>query len=551
MKRITKILTAGVVISLMLVSMAAEACTIIAVGKNASVDGSVIISHTDCGEDCRIRIISGKKFKEGTKTPVFWGIQDINRELEDFGEIIGEIPQVKETCTYFHSAYPHMNAHQLGFAESTMSQREELKIVREESRQIMTIEQAMAFALQRCRTTKAALKLVTRLLDTYGFLPSCADESESICIADTEKIWLLEVFSVGPGWDPDSGKPGALWAARRIPDDHVFIMPNQSLIREIDLADSANFKASANYQQIAIDMGWYDAESGKPFVWNETYAPPPHEWATSRLWLFYSTVAPNLKKWPERFVTPEKFMLGYDAYHAMIEPLTLYPFSEVPEEKLSVQDVMAFQRSYFAGTIYDKSLDIDWMVPDGEGGMKKSPLTTPFPTKDMRVLLDIISRRPVAHPNCYYGMVMQLRGWLPDPIGGVYWVFLDNPYVSPYVPIYAGTQKIAPCYQTYDPNHFDPNSAAWAIDFVDNLMLLRWQEADKDLQVVQDSLEVQMFENQAEIESKALALYKKNPKKAGRFLTDYTVQKMESVLEEYTRLRYRLIEKYSNNKLGY
>jgi dipeptidase len=96
-------------------------CTIIAVGKKASADGSVIISHTDCGPDNRIRVVHGRSFRKGEMAPVYWGIQDINRPLDDYGEILGYIPQVERTYTYFHSAYPHMNEHQLAIAESTTS----------------------------------------------------------------------------------------------------------------------------------------------------------------------------------------------------------------------------------------------------------------------------------------------------------------------------------------------------------------------------------------------------------------------------------------------
>jgi dipeptidase len=510
-----------------------------------------MISQTDCGENCRIQVVNGEFFPTGAKAPIYWGIQDIRRPLDDFGEVIGEIPQVQKTYTYFHSAYPHMNEHQLSLAESTMDQREELYINREENKQIITIEQAMALALQRCKTANEALALVTSLLDQYGFLPSCDGESESLCIADPDEIWLLEVCSVGPGWEPENGKPGAIWAAQRIPDDHVFLMPNQSLIREIDVSDTANFRASSNYMQFAIDKGWYDPTGNKPFIWQEIYSPPPHEWATSRLWLFYSTVAPNYTKWPQRKVTTENFMRGYDAYHTMIEPISLYPFSVKPDSKLSIQDIIAFQRSYFAGTIYDKTLDLDWLVPDGKSSYKKSPLTTPFPTKDMRELLDIISRRNVAHAHCYYGMVAQLRRWLPDPIGGIYWVFLDNPYVSPYIPIYAGAQEIDISYKTYNPDKFDPQSARWAIDFVDNLMYLRWQEADKDLKAVQQVFEKQLFDEQAAFENKALELFEENPNEAKKYLTTYSRDKMKEVISLYTQLRYTLIEKYSNNVLGY
>ena len=102
-------------------------------------------------------------------------------------------------------------------------------------------------------------------------------------------------------------------------------------------------------------------------------------------------------------------------------------------------------------------------------------------------------------------MIAQLRGWLPDPIGGIYWVFLDNAYTSPYVPIYAGTQEIADCYKNFDPTTYSNKSACWAIDFVDNLLYLKWQEAVKDLWKVRDPYEEQLFSERDHIDNEALA----------------------------------------------
>jgi dipeptidase len=155
-------------------------------------------------------------------------------------------------------------------------------------------------------------------------------------------------------------------------------------------------------------------------------------------------------------------------------------FQDIHRPLDDFRDVMAFQRSTFEETIYDKTEDFDWYVPDGEGGIKKSPLATPFPSKEMRELLDINNRRNVARPQGFYGMIAQLRNWLPDPIGGIYWVFLDNAYTSACVPIYAGTQEIAACYKNFDPTQYSNKSACWAIDFVDNLLYLKWQEAVQD-----------------------------------------------------------------------
>ncbi len=523
-------------------------CTIIVAGKKATTDGSVIVSHSDAGPDCRFRVIPRMKFPKGSLTPVYWGIQNPQQPLDSYGDTLGFIPQVGETYQYIHSAYSHINEFQLAIGESTMSQRDELRVERDTDKQIMTVEQAMIFALQRCKTARGALTLITDLMDTYGFLPSCGLESECLAIGDKNEVWILELFSVGPDWDPGSSKPGALWAAQRLPDDHAAMIPNWSIIGEIDLVDTNNFKASSNYQQIAIEHGWWDPASGKEFIWKEIYPPVLREWATSRFWLFHALYAPDLPYLPNRWTTdPFK---GDDQYTQFVEPLSLYPFSIKPNKLISVKDVMDFQRSTFTGTIYDKEMAPGWYLPSDSGTLERSVLTTPFPTIETRKLLKINRRRNVARARGEYGMIAQLRSWLPDAVGGVYYVYVDNAYTSAYVPIYAGVTDVAACYKIWDKEKFDDNSIRWCVDFVDNLLYLRWQDAVKDLHAVRDPFEQQFLDDQATVDEKAVELLKKNPEKGKEYLTGITIDRMNQVHKMFQDLRITLIEKYTNNKQG-
>ena len=521
-----------------------DSCTDIVVGKLASVDGSVITSHTGCGPDCRLRVVKGQTYEKGAEAPVYWGLLEVDKPIDEYGEIIGTIPQVEKTYTYIRSAYSHVNEHQLAIGESTMSQRDPLKTDRKRGKQIMTVEMAQIFALQRCKTSRDAVQVIASLIEKYGFLPSTGPGSEALCIADPNEAWIMEMFSVGPHWDPKSGELGAIWAAQRVPDDHVAMVPNWSTIKEIDLSKPDEFMTSKNYMQVAIDYGWYDPKGSMPFIWQKAYSPYPREWAVSRLWRFYSQVAPNLREWPKKEL--DAHYKNYDAYHQYLEDVTDYPFSVKPEKKMSVQDVIAFQRQIYEGTIYDMTQDFDWYVPDGKGGMKKSPLATPFPTKDMRELLDITYRRMVSRGG--YGMVAQCRSWLPDPIGCVYWYYCDNQYISTYVPIYTGVQDIHPAYQEYDPNAFSETSARWGIDFVDNLLYLKWQEAIQDVKDVRDPLQEQFFKDLTEMDQKAKAVYEKDPEKARKILTEFTHQRMEESFQMFKKLRSTLITKYTNNK---
>jgi dipeptidase len=523
---------------------------VIGVGRLASTDGSVITSHTDCCSECRIQVMPGKTFPKGSLAPVQWGMvyfgpMDSRKALPlgDFGKVIGHIPQVEKTDTYFHTGYSQMNERQLAIGESTCSQRSELDVsfVEGITRQIMTIEQAQIFALERCSSAREAVRLIGSLMETYGFLPSCGG-SEALCIADPQELWVMEIFSVGSKWRPESGKPGAIWAARRVPDDHVVVIANHVRFREINPKDP-DILVSPNYMQEAIDHGWYDPGEGRPFIWQDAYSPLIREGSLSRMWLVYSTIAPSLKAWPKRNLSGPA---GPGTLYAQpIEGAAFYPFSVKPDKKLSVQDVIAFQRSVFEDTIYDMTWDPAWMVPGAGGRFEKSPMATPFLPGDMEKVLRIRHHRTIATQG--YGMVAQLRSWLPDAVGGIYWFYVDNPFVSAYVPVYAGVTDVSPLYKTYDYNEYSEDSARWAVDFVEKLMLLRWQSAVKDLREARDPLENSFFSEQAQVDDKAAGLFRQEPAQAARYLTDLTISRMEKVVQLFRSLRKKLLTKYTGD----
>ena len=527
-----------------------ESCTVIGVGRLATADGSVITSHTDCCSECRIQVIPGRTYPKGSMAPVHWGMVYFGAEddrhalpLGDFGKVIGRIPQVERTFTYFHTGYSQMNEKQLAIGESTCSQRAELDVAYIEglTRQIMTIEQAQVFALERCATAREAVKLIGGLVEKYGFLPSCGG-SEALCIADPRELWTMEICSVGPEWTPESGKPGAIWAARRVPDDHVVVIANYFRIREID-PKSPDVLASPNYMNEAVDRGWYDPKSGRPFIWQEAYAPAIMEGNLSRMWLITSTLAPALKAWPRRALTDAS---GPRTLYAQpFEGAAFYPYSFKPEKKVSVQDVIAFQRSAFENTIYDMTWDPAWMVPGGSGRLEKSPMASPYISGEMEKVLRIRHHRTIAGQG--YGMVAQLRSWLPDAVGGIYWFYLDNPMIGPYVPIYAGATDVSPLYKSYDFREFSEDSARWAYDFVEKLMLLRWQPALKDVRAVRDPVESGFFADQAEVDAKAAAMLKTDPSGAAKYLTELTAKRMEKLVGLYRSLRKTLLSKYTGD----
>jgi dipeptidase len=189
--------------------------------------------------------------------------------------------------------------------------------------------------------------------------------------------------------------------------------------------------------------------------------------------------------------------------------------------------------------------DPGWMVSAGPGKLGKSPMASPFVSPEMEKVLRIRHHRTIATQG--YGMVAQLRSWLPDAVGGIYWFYVDNPFVSPYVPVYAGVTDVSPLYKTYDYREFSEDSARWAVDFVEKLMLLRWQPAVKDLREARDPVESAFFAEQAAVDARAGDLLKTDPAAAARYLTDLTTSRMEKLIDLYRDLRKKLLTKYSGD----
>ena len=511
----------------------ASACTDIVVGKNATTDGSVITSHTADGAfyDARVRFIPGGKHAPGEMMPVFWNIT--NDESPVLTKI-GEIPQAEETYGYFHVGYPFMNEHGLAIGESTFAQKVEMKTFRPDARAILTIEQLEVIALQRTKTARDAIRLMGELAEKYGFIGSCDCEGESLTVADANEAWLFEIRAAGMMWTPDSGKPGAYWVAQRVPDDEVLVTCNVARIQEVNPEDTEKFMASKDYKQFAIDMGWWDPNGTEPFNWSKAYAPYTGGWALSsdwvrnRLYSLYSRLDPN-REWDP------------------LAEVTSYPFSIKPVKKLSVQDVQTMLRSHHDGTVYDMYEAPEWFICK-DNKVVKSPLASPFPTRDMRELLKMKYSRPVSVINCAYSFVSQSRANMPKPLTTILWFGFDAPHTTCYVPIYNGSVDTKESWRIFDRDEYTTESAQWAFMLADDLVLKRYADSMKDLLALRTPLEKNFADETARIDKEAAELYKTDPKAVEKLLTDFTIDCMDKAEKTWRQLNRILITKYINNK---
>ncbi|MFC1561727.1 dipeptidase [candidate division KSB1 bacterium] len=481
-------------------------CTSIIVGRLASTDGSTITSHT-CDGGCRtnVYITPHATHEPGSMNKIYSGLVGTVMETE-FQDLtyMGEIPQVEETYSFLNISYPGINEQQLGIGETTIGGRRELR-----SREGMfRIEELERIALERTTNARDAISLIGKLVKDYGY----CDTGECLTFIDPEEAWFFEIF--GPG----SGRFGAVWAAVRIPDDHVGVSANIPRIPEIDVNDPDNYMASENVFSLAEEMGWWDPNSGKPF----------------KLWEAYSGRTPfSIREyWVLRSLAPS-LNLQRDADEL--------PFTVKPDNKVSVREVMRLFRETYAGSEYDMTLNLK-VSSERTEEMATSPAANPWMSRDLMNLFNELKpgtverQRTIAVNSCAYSTVIQCRNWLPDPIGGIVWFGFDNPAHSPRAPIFAGVTELPTDFSICHQQDFRRDSAGWAFRRVSRLAQINWGRT-KDI----INHEVQYFEEKAftelpEIEKKFVELYRTNPEKATEFLTTYSNDFCRAMVHKYWEL---------------
>ena len=333
-----------------------DGCTSVTVGRLATSDGSVITSHTDDSHRTRseINIIPMIRHGSGEMTPLFKRIPCDTMAMPAYQNIkIGEIPQVQVTFGFINTAYPCMNQFQVAIGESTFGGREELQ----SDSGLIDCQRLCQLMLERCKTAREAIILAGELTGLYGWI----DYGECLTISDKNEVWQLEIL--GPGKD----KTGSVWAAQRVPDNHISVNANASRIMEINLSDADYFMASTNVFSVAEENGWWIKEQ-EPFRFCYAYAPESRTSLASRRreWRVLDLAAPSLH---------------LDPYAEN------YPFSVKPDKPVTLEFLVRIFKDYFEGTEFNFVKDIT--VTDDSGKTVISPLANPFMPYDMNKVFKI------------------------------------------------------------------------------------------------------------------------------------------------------------------
>ena len=491
--------------AMLLASSGAFACSNLIVGKKASVDGSVMVSYNadDYGMFGHLCHYPAGTHPKGTMRQIYdW----------DSGVYHGEIEEAPVT----YNVIGNINEFQLSIGETTYGGREEMV----DSTGILDYGSLIYVTLQRAKTAREAISVMTSLVEKYGY----NSEGETFSICDPNEAWIMEMQGTG------AGSKGVVWVAMRIPDDAICAHANQSRIGKFNMKDKKNVLYSKNVISYARKMGWFNGKDSD-FSWKNTYAFPDfsgRRFCDARVWSFFNHYADDF----DRYLP---WALGKDK-DAEDMPLWI-----VPNRKLSVADVENGMRDHYEGT----ALALDTTSIGGgiyEMPYRPTPLTFTVDGKQY------FNERPISTQQTAFTFVSQLRSWLPREIGGVLWFGNDDANMVAYTPVYCGNTVQPACYNTKgaDAVTFSSDNAFWLCNMVSNMVYPRYSQLFPELKAVRDSLETSYFANRTSIEKQAADLYQTDKAAALKLLNNYSNTKADEMLASWKHLATRIIVKYND-----
>jgi dipeptidase len=501
-------------------------CTNILVGKAASATGRAILSYTcDGGPYGRIRIVPAAEHQAGSAVSIFENTPAYSYEAYQEAvselQLVGCIPQVPETYQYidligwYGSHWGGVNEHGVTLFESTIGGRPELVNSRGifgVGAQTVAENSLLILALQRAKTAREAISVITLLAEEYGYYQPDF-HGENISITDGNEVWILEIFGPGAGWRHGDDEPGALWCAQRIPDDHVCVSANRSRIGKIDPDDPKTFLCSRNAITLAVEMGWWDPDSGAPFVWHEAYAPQDWLYCSLREWRVLDTLAPSL---------------GLNSSN------NRFPLSVRPHKPVTLLDIMALHRDAYEGTRYDARENVSQNLTEEQAKWIYPYYRYSWIEDPVQDILNVHPERTLAVWSAF-SCIAEIDPEAPPPIRGCLWYGEGPAATTCYVPISTGVTDVPVAWKETDPVAIDWVSAHWAFSLVHELARHGgWESASRSIAHVRDVAEERLMILQEQLRTAtAQAISMGRTKDAYSNVTTAASSWMSTVLDTY------------------
>ena len=486
--------------------VAGMACTNFLVGKDASVDGSTMISYAADSYALYgfLHFVPAADHPEGAV-----------REVKDWdtGKPLCTIPQVAHT----YNVVGNMNEHQLAIGETTWGGRPEL-----ESGEGIDYGSLIYIALERCKTAREAIKCMTDLVAEYGY----ASSGETFSIADPNEVWLMELIGKG------KVEKGAVWVATRIPDDCIAAHANQARVTTINFKDKENWMWSKDVVKFARKQGYYTGKKDEDFNFQEAYAPYDFSGlyvCEARVWSFFRKFSNDMDKYFD-FASGKTFVETGGKYAGERMPLYIKP-----NHKVSAQELKDCMRDQYEGT----PLDITQGPDAGPWHSKLRYGSLGFQYDSVQYWFE----RPIATQQTAWSFVAQMRGYEGANAGGIFWFGVDDAATSLYVPMYSSITAVPECFQegNGDLYTYSPTSAWWTYNIVANWAYTKYSAMLPDIKKVQTAWEDKFNSQVAAIDAQVAVMDKE---KATEFLTKYSCAQAQESTAAWKELGIYLFVKY-------
>lgn len=500
------------------ISAASFACTNLIVGKNASVDGSVICTYNcdSFGFISPLSYMPAGKHAPGEMIAIRgWGP---NSETH-------YIPQVE----YTYGVAGLMNENQVSIVETTWGGRGELT----NNEGWLDYFTLMEITLQRSKTAREAIAVMDGLVQKYGYNAS----GESFAICDKDEAWIMELIGKG------KGNKGAVWVALRLPDDCICAYANCSRIRQFPQTKKVDKKLgfyvvgndcmyAAETISFAREKGYFSGADAD-FSFREAYGPIDFStvrYCDARVWSFF------------RHHYDKAEMDSYLPYiNGDFSKIDHLPLWIKPDKKVSAREIMNDMRDHYEGTALDMTADLSagpWASP-----YRNQPVN--FKASDGTAMF---RERPIGCQQSGMTMVCQMRSWLPDAVGGITYFNMDDATMVAYVPVYCSINRVPEPFRNENNNlrEFSTESAFWMNNFVANMVYPRYSAMIGDLREAQTELEDFYENDQKEVEAKVAEMTHDD---MVAFLTTKTEAYTDMMMERWKKLAKLLIVKHNDQTM--
>lgn len=513
-----KFLTALCLAGALFLPRETDACSNVLVTKGASADGSVMVtysadSHQLYGE---LYFKPAMVFPKGTMLDIYeW----------DSGRYLGQIAQVERT----YQTVGNMNEHQLMITETTWGGRPELV----DETGIVDYGSLIYITLQRARTAREAIRIMTGLVEEYGY----ASSGESFSIADKDEVWILEM--IGKGTKMVNGKnvnKGAVWVAARIPDGYISAHANQARIHKFPLKDKENWLYSKDVISFAREMGYFSGKD-EDFSFCDAYAPLDFSGmrgCEARVWSAFNILGQGMFG-EEKAADYLDFAMGCNPEHKM-------PLYIKPAEKVTLKQVADVMRDHYEGTPMDMTQDI------GAGGHG-----LPYRWRPMNFEYNgetYLNERAIATQQTGFWILCQARNWLPDEIGGILWFGVDDAATSCLTPVYTSVREIPECFRVGNGNlmEYSETAAFWLFTRVTHFAYLMYDRVAPVIQAAADEHENRCAAEVRDIDEKARYIGEHGGD-VRAYLTEYTHRQAERMMQTWRELDRFLLVKYMDGNI--